>query len=276
MQTVKDIAEIASAQLRAGQPARVIASDKVTAFGWSSGTLAGLTAVVESAVTSQMTFPATRVAPSGTPAAVTAPAAAKPSAFTLAAQTIALQKFSGQTSCNFESMIDSANLVSAVTQSLIHGAALAWESALVATIVADADVLKVTKAPAAGSILEAQAALLTNGNPCDILALSPADYATILGASGTAGVLTVVANPQEAVQTLFGSRIVVSAGLATGTALLLSSDAVLAVEHDASPAVLVDPYSGSSNNTIKVIADVVAGCMVTRPSGVVLIKAAAK
>lgn len=275
MQTIKDIAVIAQQQLRAGQPARVIATDKQTAFGWSSGTLAGLTSVVESAVTSQMTFPATRVAATANPPAVTAASAVKPIAFTLDAETIALKKHSGRCVATFETMIDSANLVNAISQSLVHGAALSWENDLVATVVADTAITKVTKAPNAAAILEAQAALLQSGNTPEILALSPADYATILGAAGTAGVLTVVNNPQEAVQTLFGSQIVVSAGLATGSALLLSRDAVLAVEHDASPAVLVDPYSGSSKNEITVIADVVAGCIVARPSAVVLIKASA-
>lgn len=272
MQSVKDIAELASAQLRAGQPARVIASDKTVAFAWSSGVLAGLTAAVGSAVSSQMTFPSVRLAATGTPATVVGAGAAKPTAFTMSAVPITLQKFSGITTTDFESMIDSANLISAITQSLIHGAALAWENALVASILADSDVLAVDAVPSGASILTAQAQLLEGGNSPDLIALSAADYASILGAAGTAGQLTYVDNPQEGVLTLFGSRIVVSAGLATGTALVLATDSVLAVEHVASPAVLVDPYSGSSNNTIKVVGDVVAGCIVARPNGVVVIK----
>jgi hypothetical protein len=37
-------------------------------------------------------------------------------------------------------------------------------------------------------------------------------------------------------------------------ALVLSADAVLAVEHEQSPSVLVDPFSGSSNNTMLIAA----------------------
>jgi Phage capsid family len=272
VQSVKDIALIAHGQLAAGQPARVVASGKQVAFAWSSGTLAGLTSVVDSAITSQMNFTTNRVHATGTPAAAVTAGSAKPTAFDLVAKSIALKKFSGITTANFESLIDAANLTNAVAMSLVHGAALAWEKDLVATILADADILKHDAVPGAAGILAAQAMLLENGNQPDILALSPADYASVLGASGTAGTLTVVSNPQEAVQTLFGSQIVVSAGLATGTALLMSKDACLAVEHDQSPAILVDPYSGSSNNTIKVVADVVAGCIVARPNAVVQIK----
>jgi hypothetical protein len=52
----------------------------------------------------------------------------------------------------------------------------------------------------------------------------------------------------------------------------MARDAVLAVEHVESPAVIVDSYSGAANNIINIVADVIAGCLVARPNGVVLLK----
>jgi hypothetical protein len=74
---------------------------------------------------------------------------------------------------------------------------------------------------------------------------------------------------ETAMPTFLGLAVHMSPGLTAGTAVVLDSQAVIAVEHTDSPVVVVDPYSKSDTNTIRVVSDVVAGFAVIAPGSVV-------
>jgi hypothetical protein len=265
-----DIAALAVQQLEAGAPARLTFGAKAPAWSWTSGLFSGLSTTVDSAVSASMTFSGVRIIPTVTPAAIVAAGGPKPAAVTIDDVTVTLKKYAGYASGSFESLISTSGLNSALASTLIHQCLAAYELDLVAGIVEDTACLTIDAVPSASTILRAQAAVMAGGGTPSIIALNPADYAT-LATGGTPATITYTAQVQDSVRYLFGSEVIVTSGLESGTALVMDPSAVLAIQHDASPAVLVDPYSGSTTNAIKVVTDLVAGVIVVRPGGVCVI-----
>ena len=264
-----DIAGQALAQLRAGSPARLTFGEDQPAWSWVEG-FSGLSTAVTGASCAGMTFTAQRVAPSGTPADIVAPAGPKPTAVVLTPQALTLKKHAGVAICTLEQQLSSSTLLTAMGEALIAQAMGSFETDLVASVIADADVIDVGVAPDIAGLLQAQAAVMANGGSPNLIALSPADYAGI-AAVGSPSLVAFNADVSQAVMTLLGSQIVVSAALPTGTAIVADKTAILAVQEASSPGILFDPYSASTNNQLRVIVDLVGIGYVARPGSVALV-----
>ncbi len=261
---VTDLASRLVADLNDGRVARqAIAGDRSTAFGWTTGLPFIAARLVSSAVVDGLSFNATRVAPSATPAAKVAEGGAKPSAITVTSGPVALSKYAGLGSISTEQALDTDALIPALVAVIGTSCVLAFDADFVAALAADAG------ADAAGdtwpeAILSGVAAVAANGGSPSVLVLSAADYAAAVGSPGVG----YAQNPADGAVALFGQRIALSPGLSSGTGYVLDPAAVMAVEFAGSPFAVIDPYSGLDTNAIRVSTEWFAAAYVTAPGGV--------
>ena len=265
-----EITSILTRSLAEGQGGRATLGARDQAFAWTSG----LAPIVARAVTTSLVegsqFTAVKVNPAGTPAAV-AKGAAKSEWATLTSETVSLSKYAGYADLYLEDVAYGAGILAAVHHTLVNQALVAYDADVVSAIVAGADGSVTGASSYASGILEGIAGLLAGGANPDTLLMSGDVMATALESPG-AGYVT---DPQSAWQSLFGLRLVVSAGAPAGTCVVLDSSSVLCVESVSSPVVVVDPYSGlKSGNAITVVSELLAGVSVTGAGGVATVAVA--
>jgi hypothetical protein len=252
-------------ELRSGRPTRTTLGVQDQAFAWANGAPRTFASFVGTAQAESMAFGIVKAGPSGTPAAKVAASAPKPAAITLTAGTVNLAKYAGLCEFTLEQELSTAGLVSAVTTTLVQGALLAYENDLAAGIVAGKG-STVEGASWTEGVLKAVGEVVAHGGNPNLIGISAADFAAAI--SGAQG---LVFNGGDAIPTFLGLAVHMSPGLTAGTAVVLDSQAVIAVEHTDSPIVVVDPYSKSDSNTIRVVADIVAGYAVIAPGSVVTV-----
>lgn len=264
-----DITELIAKDLRAGQgTSRQSVGGGGVAFGWSGDnkmprTLADYVSVAKCA---GMSFSSTVVAPSGTPAAPVNPGAPKPAAVTITTATEALIKHAGIGEANLEATLDAAGLAPAIVSVLSAGCLMSFENAAMATLTTDAGG-SATGASWIEAITAGQAAVLGAGGAPGLLVVSSQDYGSLL--QEIAGGAGFAADPGSPIGAFFGSLIHASPKLAAGTAFVLDPGAVLAVEQENSPIVIVDAVSQANLNKTRIVADLIATTVVTNAQLVV-------
>jgi hypothetical protein len=262
---VNDLGQQLMDELRAGRPTRVSLGAPDLAWAWAAGAPRTFASFVATAQAESMNFGIVKAGPSGTPVAKVAEKGPKPSAITLTAGTVNLAKWSGLCTFSLEQELSTAGLVQAVTTTLVQGSLLAYENDLAAAIVAGKGSTVEGDTWTEG-VLKAVGEVVAHGGNPNLIGISAADFAAaISGANG------LVFNGGDAIPTFLGLAVHMSPGLDAGTAVVLDSQAVLAVEHRDSPVVIVDPYSKSDTNEIRVVADIVAGFAVVAPGSIVTV-----
>lgn len=260
---VNDLAQLLTQQLGAGQQPRATLGAKTVAFSWTSGLAPVVAGHVNGVLCQALSFDALIVGPSATPAKLVAEGAAKPSAVTLTPKTVPLAKYAGMASFSTEATLSSDMLAAAITATLVGQALLAFDADVVTTIDAGAG-LTATGATWNEAILAGVAAVVASGGNPDLIVLSGADYAAAVGGMGIGWQF----DPTEGVPILLGLEVVVSAAATAGTFYVLDRRAVTVAEHVSSPLVVVDPYSGLSTNQIRLVAELLAGSVVSAPGSV--------
>ena len=262
---VTDIAAQFQSALNGGQSsARVSFGSKERAFAWTGPTMNAAVGAVSGAVAESRSFNAVRVE-NTTPVAPWT-SGTKPITSTLATVPVALGTYPGVVQVKTHDLIDTAGLSQAISTGLYAQALKALDAALVAKMVADGTALD--KAATVQTIAEAQAEVMSANGNADLIIVGPALYSSIVGSSQ--GILGSAADPREATLTLFGARLVVSSALAAAEAIVLDSEAVLAIEHTSSPVALLDVHA--RENTVDVVIEVIGGALVSRPDAVVVVK----
>lgn len=263
---VKNITEVLARDLSSGSPTRQSVGSKTAAFAWTTGLPLTLADFVSTAKAASLSVPITRVGPSGTPVAIVAEKAVKPTAVTITPATVTLVKHSGVGQFSLEQLLNSDGLAPAVAAVLGAGALLSFEGSAMATLSSDSG-NTATGATWVAALLTAQAKVLSGGGRPGLVVLSAADYpAVVTELGGSAGFVT---SPDSPVGAFFGSAIHVSPKAVTGTAYVLDAGAVLALEHESSPILVSDPFSLSGTNEIRLVGDLLAGVAVTSPALVV-------
>jgi hypothetical protein len=259
----KNIVDVLARDMSEGRASRQSLGGGTVAFGWTGGMPVTLANFVSTAVSDGLTVPATTVSLSPTtPPAVVAAGQAKPKATVITAGTIQLKKFAGYGEVTLEQVVDGVGMTAAVASVLGAGSLLAFESDAMAVLDA------ATTGTASGAtwlagILAGQAQVVGAGGSPGVLVVSAADYAAVIGElGGSAGFVT---DPSSPVGSFFGAAVHVSPKLAAGKAYVVDPLAVVCVQHAESPVVITDPYSGSTTNVTKVVADLFACTYVTNP-----------
>jgi hypothetical protein len=262
---VNDLGQKLMDELRAGRPTRVSLGSPDGAWAWAAGAPRTFASFVATAQAESMSFGIVKAGPSGTPVAKVAEKGPKPSAITLTAGTVNLAKYAGLCTFSLEQELSTAGLVQAVTQTLLQGSLLAYENDLAAAIVAGKG-STVSGATWTEGVLKGVGEVVAHGGNPDLIGIAAEDFAAaIAGAQG------LQFSGADAIPTFLGLKVHMSPGLEAGTAVVLDSQAVLAVEHRDSPVIVVDPYSKSDTNEIRIVADLVAGFAVVQPGSVVTV-----
>lgn len=265
-----DLATKISTDLTQGVASRGTLGENGVAFSWTQNmptTMANFCAVAQAAGQS---VPVTRVAPSGTPAAIVAEGGTKPSALTISTTAADLSKHAGQANFNLERRVAAPNVVPEVLRSLSASLLLSFETEAIATVTADAGGTPVTGGGAwLTNIVSAQGQIIGAGGRPGLLVMAPADWATLVNELSVAAGLCINPTDGSAVGELLGSLIHVSPGAVAGTAHVLDADAVVCFESEDGVLFISDPYSAASTNSIIVTADLFASAFVSSPGLVV-------
>jgi len=244
-------------------PARATVGARSQAFDWTEGLPPWAGTVFSGVLVEGLVYRSTIVSPSGTPAARVAAGAPKPNAATITATTHTLPKYAGYADVNTEELIDTEGLVTAIESVLLDQALAAFSVDVAAAL--DGAALSATGASWAEAVLNGIGVLPT----ADVLVSSPADVAALLSPSSGYQI-----GMRDAIPTVFGLGLVMLPGLASGKAYVSKSSALTLFESGLSPAVLVDPYSQSTNNIVRVVADLFAAAELTAPGACVEITVA--
>lgn len=260
---VTDLAARLVADLSGGGAARQTFGTRDAAFSWTTGMPSVIATAVTPALVEGLTFGSVLIAPSVTPVAKIGARAAKPVAVTLTSQTHTLNKYAGICVLTYEQTISTEQIIAAVNATLVGQSLMAFDADSWAALDA-ADATAATGATWSAAILAGIAEVAARGGNPDVLVLAAADYAAAV--EGAAAGYTL--SPVDAVPVLFGLRVVVSAAGTAGKGFVLDSSAVTAAENVSTPTVLVDPYSMSDTNEVRVVSDYFALLVVTSPGGI--------
>lgn len=255
-----------------GGTARTSLGGAGTAFGWTGGLVPTVADYATGATADGMTFKATIVSDTGTPAAIVAKNASKPAATQIAASTVTLKKFAGQGAFALEDSLDAVGLAAAIGSVLGKQCMKAFETDAIAALSAGAGATVPTGTDWVALVANAQAILLGNGAKPSVLVIPAAVYGAFMGDVIATNAFSQ--DPESPVGALLGTVIHVSPTAPDTHAYLFDSSAVLAVQHVQSPLALIDAVSGAATNTAKIIIDLVAATFVASSSGVVKIAAA--
>ena len=260
---VTDLAGRLLADLTAGRTARQSIGSRKVAFEWTTGLPMILARQVSSAMVDGLSFNAVRIKPSATPAGPVAPGGVKPDAVTITNDTEALTKYAGIANFQTEQALDADGLVPALASVISTSCLMAYDSACGDVLDADAG-LSASGADWPSAILAGVAAVAAAGGAPSVLAIGAGDYAEVVKSPGTGYAM----NPTDGVPAMYGLRIVLTAGLADNTAYVIDPAACLATENAASPAAILDPYSGLGTNAVRLAVEWFAGFTITAPAGV--------
>lgn len=263
----KTIIDVLARDMSEGRASRQSLGGGTLAFGWTSGMPVTLASFVSTALADGLTVPATHVTLSPTtPPAKVAAGAPKPNAVQITAGSIQIGKFAGYGEITLEQVVDGVGMSAAVASVLGAGSLLAFEADAMA-VLGDGAGGSAAGATWLAGILSGQAAVVGSGGSPGVLVVAAADYAAIIGElGGSAGFVT---DPSSPVGSFFGAAVHVSPKLAAGRAFVLDPLAVVCVQHKDSPVIISDPYSGSTTNVTKIVADLFAATYVANPALVV-------
>jgi len=202
------------------------------------------------------------------------------------AVTLPVRKLAHFVSVSNEALADFANFAQVVEQEMVAGLVLAENAQVLSGdgtgtnltgLLATSGIQ--TYAPVAAeqrllSILHG-ITLLRSGTSfleADRIFVNPADWEIILKTPTTTGELIVSATPALGQPlSLWGVPVTVTSQVAAGTGIVANLAASTVVFSREPAKLFVDPYSASTNNLVKVIAEERLALGVTRPSGIVRI-----
>lgn len=264
---VRNVADVMAQALREGQGARQSVGAPEVAFGWVNGLPITIASFVNAIRSSSLIFPITRVTPSGTPVAIVAEGGNKPNAVTVTSDVISLVKMAGYADFSLEDALNGDGLLPAIQSALGAGSLLSFETHAMARLAAGAGLTGITGTDWATALVNGQAAVIGQGGNPSLMVVSHVDYgAFVASITGSVGFSH---DPASAIgKSFLGSLVHISPKLATGTAYVLDSQSVAAIEHELSPLLIADPYSGSKTNTVSLVSDLAATFEVLNPQHV--------
>lgn len=266
---LKDISDIISRDLRSGQGTRTTVGSEAVAYGWTTGLPQTVANYVTTLKAKSMTFATHRVAASATtPVTIVPPAGPKPQAIELTPGTVTLEKHSGVGRCTLEDTLSGEGLLAAVASVLGAGCLLSFEAAAIAKLDAQAGQ---TATGAAGDwasgVTAGQAAVIGMGGNPGLAVISYLDWAGFV--DSLAGKPGFSVDPSSATGVYMGTAMHISPKAPAGKVFVLDPSSVAAIEHEASPILISNPWSDSGTNQISLIADLLAVVEVLNPQHVV-------
>jgi hypothetical protein len=257
--TPTSIAQALESDLRAGIPQR--RSIDARSLVASPAMPASVASFLELQLIDGTSTSITTVTKSVTPVVEVGEGGTKPTAATIATESVTLSKFAGRASFSLEASRSSAGLEAAVYYALAAQALSAFESAAVQAIWSGAGT---GTSYEAGKITEAifteMGHVMAAGGRPSLLIVNPVDLATLGSTFLTSDPGTGIAAGRFA-----GAAVHVTSAIPAGDAVILDPAGVACLWQTDSPMILVDPYSASATNQISVVVDLLAAAVVSNP-----------
>lgn len=267
-QNIRDLADLIAGDLNEGRASRQQVGSKGVAFGWTAGLPVTLLSHIEVAQSASLNVATATVGASATPAKKVAAGTAKPNVATITTADVALPKYAGYAEITLEQSIGYGGILPALVNVLGAQILMALETDAIAAL-GTAKGGTADGADWVAALTAGQAKVLAAGGVPGIIVVSAADYGSALGdVAKSPGFAT---DPRSAVGSFLGSALHISPTAPTGTAYVLDPSAVLGFELETGPLALADPYSGSTENKVRVIADLFAAVTVVSPAHVIAV-----
>lgn len=221
-----------------------------------------------------------------TAAATVAPGASKPESTPgWVEQTATIRKIAHWTGIPKEGLDDYPSFEQIVRDEMVSGLINVENSQLISGGGTGTDLLGLlntvgiqTYAPAGAearalSILHAQTMLRTGSGflEADTVVAHPTDWEIVQKWASTTGELITGDPGQATARNLWGVNLIITTGITAGTGLVANLAASTVAFLREAPTVMVDPYSASTNNIVKFIAEERLALGVLRPTGLVKI-----
>ena len=224
-------------------------------LAWAGMSPFSLAAHCAHTTTDRSTFTLLAYEPSPTPATIVAEGDPKPEAILSARKELPLVKHAGYVEATLEQLLWAPSAEQVLSNVLVKQAVASLDKAIVAAL--DTTNTPVTATGSASQrILAAHAELLGLGSVPGAIAVSPADYAAIVGAETNSGYLNLERPEEGFPGRLFGLGLVPTPAVVEGTAFVFDPSGVVVAEQAESPMLFVSPMSVS--NTLTVIVDLIA------------------
>lgn len=211
-----------------------------------------------------LTYRHGKVTETATPAKKVPEKGAKPEAAQLTLETSDLNKYAGKATLSLEQLLEVAELERLIGGVLLRQAVAALDTDIAAELAKANAVTTAEKGSAA--VLAAIGALIGSGSQPDNIALNPADWAAIVGATTTSAGYLNMSDPEAGPRgTLFGLRLVPAAAVPVKTAFVYDSRALVVAENQHSPLLFLGPMSETNESVLTV--DVLAVPVLAAPAG---------
>lgn len=213
-----------------------------------------------------------KVTETGTPAKKVAEKEKKPEAAALTLENTDLVKYAGKCTLSLEQLLEVAELERLIGGVLLRQAVAALDVDIAAALGTATAVTTTDKGSAA--VLAAIGSLIGAGGQPDNIALNPADWAAIVGATTTSAGYLNMSDPEAGPRgTLFGLRLVPAAAVPAKTAYVYDSRALVIAENAHSPLLFLGPMSDTNESVLTV--DVLAVPVLAAPAGAAKVTIAA-
>lgn len=206
----------------------------------------------------------TVVADSATPAKKLAEKEKKPEGIKLTAATTNLVKYGVKASLTLEQLLYNAELERVVGSVLLRQCVQALDKDIAAALATAS--ATTTTATGSGAVLSGVADLLANGGTPSHIALNPADWAAIVGATANGSYLNMANVELGPSGLLFGLRMVPSSEVPAKTAYVYDASALVVAEHVDSPLLFLGPMSDTNESLL--VVDLVAVPVLANPAAV--------
>lgn len=223
-----------------------------------------LAATLPSVSVEGLTYAHGTITETATPAKKVAEKGAKPEAAALSLNNTPLNKYAGKATLSLEQLLQTAELERLIGGVLLRQAIHALDADIVAALGAAGAVT--TTSTGSAAVLAAIGDLIGKGAQPTHIAVNPADWVSIVGATtANAGYLNmadVEAGPRGA---LFGLRLVPAAAVTAKTAFVYDANALVVAENVNSPLLFMGPMSDTNESLLTV--DVLAVPVLAAPAG---------
>ena len=261
---IAQLAESIRERITLGYGGRIVISGDEVAFGWGVGLPQTLVSLVTTAPVTGRHIDALRVTPTAGDLTPTPEGGTKPNVATFATEPVDLEKFAALVllpieTAQFVSSVEAA-LVQVMSGKILRGI----EAAIASEMIDKAGHLVDGGSSLSAGVLEAIADVAGAGGQATLLALSPADYVTLMSATGSSGYLSF-SRPEDGPGLFLGLVPVIVPSLPAGTSLVADGRAVIAYEAAGAPLAAVDTGSKLSTNEVQVALETWAAGVVASP-----------
>lgn len=265
---ISDLAQRIRDAITAGHGGRLVVNESEVAMAWAPGLPTSLLTYLAPEWVEGRKTTVTTARDSATPVVPVPEGGQKPDAVAFDSQEVSLKKYPGTALITTESAMFVRGIEPAVANVIGAQIIRAIEADAVTVMQAGAGITVTGAADITDGVLSAIAQLRAAGAAPNAVALSVNDWVSVMKATGAGGYLNFSNPEQGPAGTWLGLAPCIVSTLTDGNAVVVDGRSAPVGEPKGQPLCLVDPFSSSGTNKIKITIESFAIPMVTSPGGV--------